>query len=118
MQRFIEHGGTYKFYEVVNLAPVGIKNRKVQEIERVIELLKERLESSGIPLENSDSLNDKRICIATGSLHNVYTYDEEAGNFSNNEHRKGSRMLRFRAGNVATAELQHHGVYLGQPFII
>ncbi|MDD5376970.1 MAG: helicase-related protein [Candidatus Gracilibacteria bacterium] len=118
LRDFIDRQGEYKLYELVNLAPIGIKNKKVKEIDELVMDLRERLTDSGIEITSSPNMSDKKICFASGSLHNVYKYDAKTKKFQNREHKTGKDTLYFKAGNVTLVEPTNHHLYIGQPFII
>lgn len=118
MRDFVDRGGEYKLYELVNLAPLGIKNKKVWEIDDLVNQLRDRLQSSGIEITASDNVNDKKICLASGSLHNVFTYDFVSKKFRNRSHKVWKDTLYFRAGNVTLVKPIDRHLYLGIPFII
>lgn len=118
MRDFVDRGGEFKLYELVDLSILGIKNKKVKEIDELTMNLRERLGSAGITISSSDSINDKKICLASGSIHNVYLYDGKVKKFKNRDHKTGKNTLYFQAGNVTLVQPTTHNLYLGQPFII
>lgn len=115
---FIDRGGEYKLYELVDLAPLGIKNKKVKEIDELVMDLRELLSDAGVDITSSENMADKKICLASGSLHNVYEYNTKTEDFQNTGHKKGKDTLHFKAGNVTLVEPTNRHLYLGQPFII
>lgn len=118
LKDFVDRGGEFKLYELVDLSILGIKNKKVKEIDELMMNLRERLTSSGIEITSSDNINDKKICLTSGSLHNVYQYDGKLKKLKNRDHKTGKNTLYFQAGNVTLIEPTTHHLYLGQPFII
>ena len=80
--------------------------------------LRRRLTDSGVEITASSKMNDKKVCLATGSLHQVYKYDSKTDMFYNKESRVTKSTLYFKAGNVTMVEPTSNGIYLGQPFII
>lgn len=115
---FMDRGGEYKLYELVDLAPLGVKNKKIKEIDELVMSLRERLTASGVDITSSSNMAHKKICLAAGSLFNVYKYDEKTKKFHNREHKVGKNTLYFNAGNVTLVEPTNSHLYLGQPFII
>ena len=105
-------------YELVDLSPIGVKNKKIKEIDELVMNLRKRLTDSGIEITSSSKMNDKKICLASGSLHNIYKYDPKMKMFHNRESKINDDTLHFKAGNVTLVEPTSHHLYLGQPFII
>lgn len=62
-------------------------------------------------------MKDKKICLATGSLHNLFEYDTESHAFCK-YHDKENVGFQFKPGNVTLVEPSGQYIYLGQPFII
>lgn len=114
----MDREGEYKLYELVDLSPIGVKNKNVKDIDELIMNLRKRLTDSGIEITSSLNVNDKKICLASGMLHNVYQYDPKMKKFKNRESKEGRSTLYFQAGNVTLVEPTSHHFYLGQPFII
>ncbi len=115
---FADRRWTKKLYEVVNLEPLGIKMQKVQEIDECHTGLLRRFETLGIEPTTSTNVRNKKIALATGSLHDVYTYKPELQWFQNDDHEKDTDTPPvFRQGNTSTLIIKP-GKYLGQPFII
>jgi hypothetical protein len=58
--------------------------------------LRERLTTAGIEITASSSVNDKKICLASGSIDNVYKYDPKTKMFHNRGHRIDRNTLYFK----------------------
>lgn len=112
----MDREGTVKLYEVVDLSGIGIKNKTIKEIDECQKTLTDRCVAMGVDIVNSNDLRARSTAIATGYLHNRYTYDDEIRKFSNISH--GQYGDRFKQGDVSMVEPKHKAHYLGIPFII
>jgi hypothetical protein len=112
----MDREGTVKLYEVVDLSSIGIKNKTIKEIDECQKTLTDRCIAMGIDIVSSNDLRARSTAIATGYLHNRYTYDDEIKKFSNISH--GQYGDRFKQWDVSMVEPKHKAHYLGIPFII
>lgn len=119
IQDFLDRNGECKFYEIVDLEILWIKNKKVKDIDEALDTLLKRLNVLGIPLQHNSDSRIKRTCIVTGLLHDTYTYLEEYHGFQNIHHKWGVRdKITFRWWNVSTLTPRERWMYVGYPFII
>jgi HrpA-like RNA helicase len=110
--------GKHKLYEVVDLSPVDIKNKNIAEIDTLIEILYDRLKKLNIPITSSENNDDKKTCIAAGSLHTIFQFDSKEKKFYNTHHPESSDRLYFTLWDVSTIKPTIHHLYAGVPFII
>lgn len=103
------------FFEVVNLESLWIKTKKVYEIYNLIENLKDRFERLWYTLEKTWDLDDKKLCLLSGNMHNVFKYNAKSKTFKNMDWKM---PIEFKAWNVSLVDLEEGGLYIWQPFII
>ncbi len=90
----------------------------MKEIYDLVLDLKKRLTDSNIDITSSSNMSDKKICLAAGSMHYVYTYDPETNLFQSKNPGSKAGVFYGKAGNVSLVEPTADRLYLGQPFII
>lgn len=83
LKDFYERAGSVKLYEVVDLSPIGVKNKKIKEIDECRTILIERFTSMWIEITSSTDSRARWISLATGYLHQIYLYDEDIKRFFN-----------------------------------
>jgi hypothetical protein len=105
-----------KLYEIVNLSPIGLKNKKIKEIDDCINILTDRLTESGIELVRSDDTQKQRIALATGYIQSIFRYDDASRKFFNPMH--GEDAIGFNGGKHSLIDPKDGYMYIGSPFII
>lgn len=115
---FVLHNGARRFFEVVDVTKLWLKKQNVEDIWKLIEILTAKLLDSDLPVTNWWKVRDRKACIATGMLHNIYKYSKERNGFINISHRANDSAMIFRAGDVSSMELIDGWLYTGEPFII
>lgn len=114
---FRERDNGIKLYEVVDLACIGIKNKKVKEIDEAVFLLRKHIEwmiNEDITRKSQDAKSIK-ISLASGYMHAIYVYDQKTKKFYNKDQKNGPW---FNLWNVSLIEPVHGKLYLWIPFII
>lgn len=102
-------------FEVVNLDVIGIKSKKVLEIYNTIKNIKEKFEALWYKIGKNSDVADITSALMAGHLHNIYTYNEEAGRFTNYNNKI---PIEFKPGDISVVELVNGANYIGTPFII
>lgn len=115
LKDFLERDGNMKLYEVVDLSPIGIKNKKIKEIDECREILIDRFASMWIELTNAWPKMSQSIAIASWYMHNVFVFDEEHEQF---KPEKAAPYENYKQWNVSVVIPQPLNHYLGNPFII
>lgn len=119
IQDFLDRNGECKLYEIVDLDAIWVKNKKVKEIDEALDNILKRLDILGVPLQYSPDSRIKRTCIATGLVHDTYTYLEDYHGFQNSHHKWGVKdKITFRWWNVSTLIPRDKWMYLWYPFIV
>ena len=116
LRDFYERAGSVKLYEVVDLSPIGVKNKKIKEIDECRTILIERFTSMWIEITSSTDSRARWISLATGYLHQIYLYDEDAKRFFNPD--QWHYADRYIWWDISMVEAKHKKHYLGSPFII
>ncbi|MBP9779722.1 ATP-dependent RNA helicase [Candidatus Gracilibacteria bacterium] len=113
---FMDRKGGVKLYEVVDLSMIGIKNKKVKEIDDCRVDLEEKLVGMGIELTKSTDPRATKIALASGYSNLHFIYNEKEKKFS--DPLEGRVTGFFRQGDVSLLEVRAGQLYLGSPFII
>lgn len=119
LDKFVLLKGEKKLYECVNLEWIWVKTKRLRDIDILVDDLFSRFSSSSIPVENEWNIDDRKIAILSGSIHDIYEYDEKNKKFKNKTHRKGKETIYFTKGDISLVEkLDKSKLYLWVPFII
>jgi energy-coupling factor transporter ATP-binding protein EcfA2 len=116
MADFIDRKWGVKLYEVVDLSMIGIKNKKVKEIDDCREDLWEKLMGMGIELTTSSDPRALKIALATGYFNQHFIYNEKEKKFTDPVEWRVSGF--FRQWDVSLLETRGGQLYLWSPFII
>jgi hypothetical protein len=116
LKDFQDRNGEVKLYEIVDLSPIGIKNKKVKEIDECRETLLSRCATMGIDVVFSSDTRAQLISLTTGYSHNKYIYNEELDKFISPE--QWEYADRFKQWDISLIEPRHKGQYIGSPFIV
>lgn len=107
---------TIKLYEVVDFSPIGVKNKRIKEIDECRDILIDRFTSMWIEITTSSDNRSRSIALATGYLHQIYLFDEDTHRFYNPD--QWHYADRYMQWDVSMVEAKHKKHYLGSPFII
>lgn len=106
-----------KLFEIVDLAPIGVKKARIKAIyDKYLELQK-RFDTLWIAISNGKDKNAIAISIATGSIFHHYVFQEQEGWFVSQKQR-GKDGDIFRVGDISIIEPEDGRHYVWQPFII
>lgn len=118
LEKFEKGKGEYKLYEVVNLDIVDIKTKNIKEIDDLVDKLRERLRDMWVSITTSSDVNEKKICLVAGNLHNIFLWDPKSKKLLNRDHKKIQNPLLFTLWDVSVVKPKPHSLYIGMPFII
>ncbi len=116
LRDFEDRAGSMKLYEVVDLAKIGIKNKKVKEIDELRDILLNSFNARWIEVQSSDDARSRLLSLTSGYMHYRYVYGKDRKQFFNPKH--GEYASRFKQGDVSVVEPVDKWHYLGSPFII
>ncbi len=116
LNNFCSFDWKYMLFEIVDLYPVWIKNKKIEEIQNTIEILINRLNELGIKLLESWSEYDKKMCLVSWNLHNIYLYNKKSNTFRSKYNKKC--LLKFISWDVSIVKKEDKALYIATPFII
>ncbi len=110
---FMDRDGNMKLYEVVNLSPIGIKNKKIKEIDECRDVLIDRFASMWIELTSWNKIAQS-ISLASWYMHNVYVFNQTNDLFSPVH----VAYENYAQWDVSVVIPQYEKQYLANPFII
>ncbi len=113
---FMDRKGTAKVYEIIDLTKIGLKNKKIKEIDDMIFKLREKLSASWFSLNSSNDTYKKKLALTSGSLNQVYAYDKHSRKFY--MHTWIKNIEWFIQGNVSVIQPIDKKLYIMSPFII
>ena len=112
--------GKAKFYEIVDLDILWIKNKKIKEIDVFIEKITQNAIRSGIEI-HSKSTNEESIlrALTAWHIHQAFRYDWKTKCFFPTDHVwEKTKENGFRWWKVSNIKPNAGEYYIGSPFII